>query len=321
MSTSFLSSDEFVILRDDTCQLIHGSGPKVSLTPSSLYLTNRRVYIEPSFQGKARAQVALESIASTEETVQNDILILKLKGNPLVSVFIPDTDHQHWFGELILRLATAAKTDEIDCDSLSLSLQRRFLACDGGLREFYRMFSANKDNLLDRPPQPDSFQDGGAMRAIEFLCDLITFSEYFPLGLIVTIVCVLSLVFCFIPFGVVFCGAIFIAMMKIGFNLIFSKTSLRKEEGIAKKAAATGETGSIRVYETFRDAFRKRFLWRNPRHTLETAVFLFSTAAMFAFCDPAFVLGISLVGLAFLERWNPFGYGSISEIFSALFSF
>jgi hypothetical protein len=103
------------------------------------------------------------------------------------------------------------------------------------------------------------------MRAVDFLCDLITLSEYVPLGLIVTIVCILSLVFYFVPFGVVFCGAIFIAMMNIGFNLIFSKTPWRREEGNAMKGAATGETGPIRIYETFRDAFRKRFLWRNPR--------------------------------------------------------
>jgi hypothetical protein len=113
-----------------------------------------------------------------------------------------------------------------------------------------RLLCANKDNLLDRLPQPDSFQNGPAMRAIEFPCDLITFSKHCPLDLIVIIVCFLLLVFCFVPFGVVFCGAIFIAMMKIGFNLIFLKPSLGKREGIANKVAATGETASIRVYET-----------------------------------------------------------------------
>jgi hypothetical protein len=82
--------------------LIRGSGPKVNVTPSSLSLMNRWVYIEPSFQMKAWAQVALASIASTEESVQNDILILKLTRNPFVSVLIPDADHQHSFAELIL---------------------------------------------------------------------------------------------------------------------------------------------------------------------------------------------------------------------------
>jgi hypothetical protein len=236
MSSSSLSSDKSVIIRGYACQLIRRPGPKVSLAPSLLYLTNRWVDIEPSFQGKARAQTALASIAST---VQNDILILKLKRNPLVSVFIPDGDHQYSFGELIPRLTNAVKTNEIDCDSLSLSRQRRFLACDGALREFYRLFLANKDSLFDRPPQPDSLQDSRAMRAIKFLCGLITFSEHCPLGPIVTIVYVLSLVSCFVPFGIVFCGAIFIAMMKITFNVIFSKTSFRKEEGITKRAAAT----------------------------------------------------------------------------------
>jgi hypothetical protein len=142
------------------------------------------VYIEPSFQMKARDQVALASIAPTEETVQNDILILKLKRNPLVSVFIPDADHQHSFAELILRLRNAVNTDEIDCDSLFLSPQRRFRARDASLREFHRLFRANKDSLLDRPPQLDSFHDGREMHAIEFLCDLITFSGYCPVDLI-----------------------------------------------------------------------------------------------------------------------------------------
>jgi hypothetical protein len=201
------------------------------------------VYIDPSFQGPPRAQVRLASIVATEKNVQHDVFILKLKGNPLVSVFIPTADHQHSFGELILRLTAAEKTDEIDCNSLSRSLQQRFLTCDGALREFYQLFHANKNNLLNRPPQSYSFQDGGPIRPIDFLCYLIAFKAYYQFGLIVTIVRVMLLVFCFVPFRVVFCGAIFVAMMKIGFNFTFSKTSLRKEERIAKKAAATGETG------------------------------------------------------------------------------
>jgi hypothetical protein len=255
----------FVIIRDDTGRLIRGSGPKVSLIPSSPCLTNRWVYVDPSFPGKGRAQVALVSIASTEGIVQNNILILKLKRNPLVSVFIPDADYQHSFGELILRLTNAAKADEICCDSLSLSLSRHFLACDGVLREFYWLFRANKDNPLDRSPQPDFFQDGRAMHVIEFLCDLITFSQYCPLGLIVTIVCALSPLFCVVPFGVAFCGAIFIAVMKIRFNFIFSKMSLRKEEGITKKAAATGD-GSLCIHKTFTEEVPAEKPETHPRH-------------------------------------------------------
>jgi hypothetical protein len=95
MLSSFLSSDKFVIIRDDACQLIRGSFPKASLTPSTLYLTHRWVYIEPSFQGKTRAQVGLAPIAPTEENIHHNILILKLKRNPLVSVLIPDADYQH----------------------------------------------------------------------------------------------------------------------------------------------------------------------------------------------------------------------------------
>jgi hypothetical protein len=64
-----------------------------------------------------------------------------------------------------------------------------------------------------------------------------------------TIDYVLLNVFCLVPFEVVFCGAMFIAMMKIRFNLISLNTSLRKYKQIAKKVAATDNQVNLRPGE------------------------------------------------------------------------
>jgi hypothetical protein len=71
-----------------------------------------------------------------------------------------------------------------------------------------------------------------------------------------TIDCVFLNVFYFVRFGVVFCGTMFIAIMKIRFNLSFLNTSLRKSERTTKKAAATCDRVNPRPGEIHgRDSF------------------------------------------------------------------
>lgn len=324
---NFLTSDEFVIIRDDSCHLIHkGETEQIVLTPATLFLTNRKVYVEPTVQPVPPASLALEQIDDIEETETNSCLCLRM--NNTLTIFVPEHEHQISFGELVTKLAAAAKREQIECDSLSLSLQRRFIEAKT-LSRFYALYKANKDNLVDEPPidaEMDTLEmlqqiNAAPVRVVDVLTDFIGLGEFVPFALFVTFVGILAVVFVYIPLGVFVCGLAFLAIMKHGFNLIFSKTPRKDEFYKFAPQISRDFKAYIKSYELFTNAFRKRFMWRNPRQTLETAMFLVSTAAMFAFCDPAFVLLIALVGLSYVERWNPFGFGSISEIFTALFQF
>ena len=77
----------------------------------------------------------------------------------------------------------------------------------------------------------------------------------------------------------------------------------------------------IGTFEKFRISLDKRLLWKNPKQTLEVEFFLLSVALLFLGFDPAFVLATALFGQGFVERWNPFGFGSLWEIITNLFSF
>ena len=323
---AFLMSDEFVIIRDESCHLIHGSGQQIALTPATLYLTNRKVYVEPQVPNVPPASLALEQIETTEETETNDCLCLWI--NKSLTIFVPEHEHQVSFGELVMKLSAAAKREQIECDSMSLSLQRRFIEAKT-LSRFYAQYKANKDNLVDEPPieaEMDTLEmlqqiNAAPVRVVDVLTDFIGLGEFVPFALFITFIGVLAIVFVYVPLGVFVCGLAFLAIMKHGFSLIFSKTPRKDEFYKFAPRISRDFKAYIQSYEIFTNAFRKRFMWRNPRQTLETAMFLVSTAAMFAFCDPAFVLLIALIGLSYVERWNPFGFGSISEILTALFQF
>jgi hypothetical protein len=325
MESLSLEPDEFLIIKDDSCQLTHVYQDQTYFHPALLYLTNRRVYIAPSVPNVESVLVSLDSIQSVAFGHFNDVLGLKIVGSSTLSIFLPDPDHQESFSGLISKLAAAAKSGQIDCDSLSLSLQRRFIQSQS-ISEFYQLIRGNEDHLVDSPPI-DAPQHEGLrsstealpVRLIDFLNDLICADEYLTIGFFFTIFSLLSILFYFIPFGVFSCGTIFLLMLRQGFNMIFSKRPRMTRQTL--DVASANSSPYRKSLDQFLESFSKRIMWRNPRQTLETVMFLVSTATMFFFCDPAFVLLISLVGLSFVERWNPVGFGSISEIFANLFTF
>jgi hypothetical protein len=322
MAEPALDSDEFIILRDPSCQAARMHQGQYSFYPSVLYLTNRRVHISSLVPFVDPQFITLDSIHTSEICLFNDAVGIKLAGSASVTFFLPETEHQELFLKLVSKLSSAAKSGQIDCDSIGLSVQRRFLQ-SASIGAFYTSAAGNEDHF-DGPPvestedeflrsSPESFP----VRMLAFVIDVMNVGELFLIAFFFTILGLMSILFWLIPFGVSSCGVIFLLMIRHGFGMIFSKKPGRN----LKRPSGEFGGGSIKAFNQFVEAFRKRLLWRNPRRTLETVMFLLSTAIMFAFFDPAFVLFLSLVGLAFVERWNPFGFGHISEIFSNLFSF
>lgn len=327
----FLASDEFVILKDTACHLLIGSELQINLYPSVLYLTNRQIYVKPLIPNIDVASIDISGISLYEEKEMNDCLGLAITGkeNQLIRIFIPDNQQQKGFTKLLDKLMTESQKSQNQCDSLALSVQRRVIESKS-LSEFYQCLEENLDNLVEEPPQMDS-QDP----AVEILCtlspaplrfvdvfnNLISINETFFFTIMVTIIAFFSVVFAVIPFGVFLCGSAFVLITQYGFQLIFSKTPKKlKHLGFDTKFVRQFQ-GFIDSYEKFYGYFCKRILWGNPRYTLETVMFLLSTALLFAFYDPAFVLTISMFGLGLVERWNPFGFGSLPEIFSSLCQF
>ena len=122
-----LASDEFVIMLDSSIHLVQGKGTQFSLTPSKLFLTNRHIFISPSVKNVDLEEIQLSDIKETKIQEINDCTVLTLLANDEINVFIPDPDQEHAFMEILNKLVSALENGQIDCDSLALSLQRRYI--------------------------------------------------------------------------------------------------------------------------------------------------------------------------------------------------
>ncbi|KAK8860404.1 hypothetical protein M9Y10_012069 [Tritrichomonas musculus] len=321
-----LASDEFVIMVDPSSHLVQGKGTQFSLTPSKLFLTNRHIFISPSVKNVDLEEIQLSDIKETKIQEINDCTVLTLLANDEINVFIPDPDQEHAFMEILNKLVSALENGQIDCDSLALSLQRRYIESET-IASFYQTVSANKDNLVEQPMADTTPENlilnhytPAPIRFIDVVVSLINMGDFFVFAILSTIVLFFSILFHFIPIGVLVCGLTAFIISRYGFQVIFSKKKHITNIKLPNSSNNPQIRSYIKSYETFSESFKKRILWRNPRSTLETVMFLISSATMFAFFDPAFVLMISMFGLSFVERWNPFGFGSPQEIISNLFT-
>ena len=84
----------------------------------------------------------------------------------------------------------------------------------------------------------------------------------------------------------------------------------------------TDAPGNIKNFmqkiDEFRHIVKVRFVWGEPQITLQTCEFLLVMCLVFYFLDPFIILAISLIGLSFFERWDPFKLGSLSKLLSQL---
>ncbi|OHS94627.1 hypothetical protein TRFO_11011 [Tritrichomonas foetus] len=323
-----LASDEFIISSDPSCHLVQGIGKQFSITPAIVFLTNRHVFVLPTVKKIDLEIIVLSDVSEIKivdmsEYLSCSILSIQEQQREL-NIFIPEPDQQRAFLEITKKLVAALENGQIDCDSLALSLQRRFIESDT-IGSFYQTVSANKDNLVEQPPvdMDPTFEmlnhfTPAPVRLVDVVSNMMSMGDFFVFAVLSTIIGIFSILFFFIPFGVFVCGLSSIIITRYGFQLIFSKRPRKTNLDLFNKESPQIQS-YLRSYEIFTEGFKKRILWRNPRSTLETVMFLLSTAAMFIFFDSAFVLTISMFGLAFVERWNPFGFGSAQEIFSALF--
>ncbi|OHT02072.1 hypothetical protein TRFO_07245 [Tritrichomonas foetus] len=319
-----LSTGEFIIIQDDSCHLVTGSESQVTLTPSNLFLTNLKLIIEPIFDSVEPCAIPLSSITNCNQKDINDCPILNISYSPngLIRIFIPDNDQQIVVARLLARLCAASEIGQADCDKISKAIHNQILNF-GSLQKFYKAYKdlkidfdreSTKTELLTKiNPAPVDFFD--------VLSNIIQTSELLMFSIIITLVLMIALVFSFIPFGVFFFGFIFIVVTRYGLMMVFNE-DFEPFIGSDFDAKMKKEFRTfIRAYETFMHSFQNRFLWNNPRHTLEVVMFLLASTLLFTAYDPAAVLAFSSIGLAFVERWNPFGFGSLFELFTALVQF
>ena len=330
-----LLEDEFVIIKDETCHLVSGQGQSIKIVPGTLFLTNQKMFVTTPYDKINTHFMNLNDVSKCMKTETNDCDYLKIIGsNPLhtLSIYIPNPDHQNTFAEILQKLLETLVTGQTQFDALALGLQRRVREAET-IEKFYETYSVIKDNLIQEPPtqaaakandqtiqllthyQPAPFQ------FIAVIEDVIGRSETLLFATIGGILLLFTLIFMYIPFGFFVSFTMFVVILKHGINIIFAKenSAAKKHNSSMKWRKAFRKI--IGTFEKFRISLDKRLLWKNPKQTLEVEFFLLSVALLFLGFDPAFVLATALFGQGFVERWNPFGFGSLWEIITNLFSF
>ncbi|KAH0789358.1 hypothetical protein GPJ56_006721 [Histomonas meleagridis] len=328
----FLLADEFIILSDNTCHLIQEVVNQAIYTPSVLYLTNRRIYLEPSIEGVDNVSIYINEIIELKQSDIYDCNAIEIETNVKTSIMISDPDKSKPFIDLVSLLTDAMKQGQVECDTLSLALQRKVLESNS-LNEFFKSFNKSNVGLTKTEPRPVPLETSiidsiGQISPffvllIKIAEELISIDESLAFSITFPVVLLFSVIFRFFNFGVWICGAIFLILAIHGLYKIFAKTPKKKE--IMRSFENTNNEISskdfISSFRKFIASFHKRVLWENPRQTLEVVMFLLSAGLLFASWSPLLVLGTTIVGLAYLERWNPFGFGSLSDILSNFFKF
>lgn len=309
-----LESDEFVVLHYGRCDAISGDGSDAALTPLILSLTNRRIIMQPLI-GAAHSAMPLrdiESLSLREHSGQPIISVICAR-NPPLRLLIPDCIPG--FAKVASQLCRAAARGSAARDAAALRLRERAERC-GSAAAFLRSECGGSDVIRAE----DLYRRRRARRLspVEIANDLIERGEALLFALSAAAVCALSILFACIPFGVCVCGAAFVFVAQYGLRLLFSEGD---DDDECSGAGAVQVEVELPGLEGRRGVLEDRFLWRNPRHTLEVFLFLFSTALIFMCYSPALILAAALVVFAYIERWNPFGFGSLSDIITNLFDF
>jgi hypothetical protein len=319
-----LENGEFVILTEDSFHAVDQAGQQVQLCPVTLHLTNHHIFAKPQLATQIQIQEKLVvfSITSFGHAVVNDLDVLEIYcelPRPALRLFIPDDTRRRVFREVVDDLRGSS-------DRSALSLRRSVQDAES-LQNFYENYKGLPPEPVEleaAPPQDPRARERATvlalravLRPINIVANLIEISPRLAFVAIFCSAAAVSLVCRFVSFGAL-AGAVGVLLA-----IVFG---VRKVVGPVRSGpppiAAEDVEISVRDFvattNSLSELLDKRIFWGQPELTLNLAAFALCILVLFVLFDPAFLLVLSLIGLAFFERWNPIGAGSISTALSKL---
>ena len=325
ISESSFENSEFLILKEDSFHAVGQVGPQVQVLPAVVYLTNIHIYVEPTFEVEMTRKLAIADITGFSDSIVSDCPVLDVtcaESGQTVHLFIHDETRKRSFRAIVQQLVSSCLSGQSACDRVAIQLRRAVKNC-ATLQEFYELVAEKGVLNVESAASPENSDRSHASRVrlarglapCAFFADCVETSPHLLFTALVLLAGVLSRVLHHVSFGS-FVSANFLVLV-----VIFGIRRIAGGRGPEKLAGDDAES-AVREFLVATDEFAscvdERLLWGNPSKTLEVAALLLSLVLLFAFFDPAFLLLVSLVGLAFFDRWNPFGLGSLSTILSHL---
>jgi hypothetical protein len=154
------------------------------------------------------------------------------------------------------------------------------------------------------------------LRPYDFIANLIVISPTLLALILFMVAVALTLVVQVVSFGT------FVASVGLAVVIIFGIRKLLGANHTVDPVPIEKVQKSMRPFFKAADLFYtqvdNRVFWADRAAALQFGTFCLTLLLLFVLFDPTFLLLVSLVGLAFFERWNAFGLGSLSTILSHL---
>lgn len=318
--TDDLDEGEFLIVQDENAHMVCVDGDQINFSPSIIRLTNLRVILEAKYEINRRMEVFYSDIKTVCQNTYNESPVLDIisaKEDKIVHVFIPDDKNRIAFASALSNLCSAGEENQEKCNRYGLLLQRRFQNC-ASIQDFYASVSHISLDLADECAETEK-EMTETLNPFNLFADFVDrWPELFFLA-ISAIAAILSIVFGFFSFGCTVCVLILSMMIVSGIRLIENRErSNLMDFNINENDKRRPMKAFLASSNQFRDTLLKRLFWYDRHQSLEVARFMIIVLLLFMICDPAVLLIIALLGLAFFERWDPFKLGSFSAVLSRL---
>ena len=322
-----LENGEFLILEDGQCHMIAQTDNQLQFTPSTLSLTNFHIFVNPQYDNEILRKIALSDIIKFDKKDVDETPVLDIISEDSaqsIRLFIPEEKHRTAFITIFNKLCAANEIGQEKCNECELKFRRK-LQSAGTLNEFYEEINSGVDEEsssekteLENELQIRQFSSYFEKLFIfcDYFADIIETSPLFFFIPILIIAGVLTIILKYVNLGVFLPSVMLISIIFIAILINIGKI---KEEG---DLDFTNSAPNIREFMTpihsFKQEMKSRFSWLTPEVTLQTCEFLLILIIMFGCLDTFFILIASLIGLAFVERWDPFRFGSLSTFLSHL---
>ncbi len=326
----FLEDDEFLILEDDMTHMVDPSDIQVKFSPSILRLTNTRVTLESCYEINRKVSAPLSKIATFAQNVYNECAVLDiLCDNRLnnIHVFIPEAKRRFGFAQVLSGLCSASERGQKISNELALRLRRKRLSCQS-LDEFYEIVTTptRENSMSELSEESRELQHKEITESVlETLNPFNVFADFVETApsLFFTVMAVmaalLTLIFRYISFGVVVCNLFMAIMIESAIRVAGTKRKELEKLEVDKDDTRKSVKLFVAACNQFRELIGNRFFWYNRIDSLEVLGFITLVFMLFMIFDPFVLLVVSLIGLAFFERWDPFHIGSLPAILSNLF--
>jgi hypothetical protein len=324
-----LANGEFEVLTDNSFHIVGQQTQQASISPIILHMTNRRVIIEPLLDAEHMHSILLSSITGFDRRVANDVsvLVILFGAGELVQLYIPEEVREPVLQELVGYMRNLATQPPAIADKAALALHHMIQA-SATLQEFYAGYrgppiieaETQKVEEAEEDPKVKERFTMNVLRArfelFDFFANVIDISPVFLAAILLSTATALSFMLRWCSFGA-FAGIVgMVVMIGAGIQKLFGVDPTVEEVPIEK--VQNNLQPFFRASNQFHNEINRRVYWGDRSASVQLAAFFVVLLLLFVLFDPTFLLIGSLAGLAFVDRWNPFGIGPLSTLLSNL---